>query len=132
MTDEQKMREEQLLMRAAKQLQYWHKKYCEHNPDWLPPGGDVVLLEDIDEFLNGRRASTSNTQVVQREPIQLNIIREWPDGFEDRLQSLWFDVASMIPNVKLYDLQRVLAKFGFEMVVYEPSQTSQPQEDSKP
>lgn len=53
------------------------------------------------------------------EPIKLNIIRRWPEGFEARLQDVWLDVVSFIPNVKLYDLQRVLAEFGFTMTVTE-------------
>lgn len=46
-----------LLGRAAKQLTAWHKKYGENNPQWLPPAGDVRLLEDIDEVIAGRSAA---------------------------------------------------------------------------
>lgn len=60
------------------------------------------------------------------EPVALNIIRKWPDGFEDRLQHVWLDVVSFIPNVKLYDLQRVLAEFGFTMNVYEGTPPAHP------
>lgn len=59
------------------------------------------------------------------EPVALEIIRKWPDGFQERLQHVWLDVVSFIPNVKLYDLQRVLAEFGFTMLVYEGTR-SQP------
>ncbi len=62
----------------------------------------------------------------QQEPVALNIIRKWPDGFADRLQHVWLDVVSFIPNVKLYDLQRVLAEFGFTMKVYEGTPTAHP------
>ena len=59
----------------------------------------------------------------QQEPVanelKLHIIRKWPEGFQDRLQHVWLDVVSFIPDVKLYDLQRVLAEFGFTMKVYE-------------
>ena len=55
----------------------------------------------------------------ERDDIPLNVIRNWPDGFQERLQRVWLDVVSFIPNVKLYDLQRTLAEFGFEMKVYE-------------
>lgn len=56
------------------------------------------------------------------EPISLSLIRKWPEGFDNRLQAVWLDVISFIPNVKLYDLQRVLAEFGFRMEVYESVQ----------
>jgi hypothetical protein len=54
-----------------------------------------------------------------QEPVALEIIRKWPEGFQERLQHVWLDVVSFIPNVKLYDLQRVLAEFGFTMKLYE-------------
>lgn len=56
---------------------------------------------------------------VPAVPIPLNIIRKWPEGFQDRLQHVWLDVVSFIPEVKLRDLQSVLAEFGFRMEVYE-------------
>ena len=56
--------------------------------------------------------------------LSLNIIRKWPDGFQKRLDHVWKDVDGFIPNVKLYDLQRTLAEFGFTMKVYE--QAAQP------
>lgn len=62
-------------------------------------------------------------EAQQQEPVanelKLHIIRKWPEGFQDRLQHVWLDVVSFIPDVKLYDLQRVLAEFGFTMKVYE-------------
>jgi len=54
-------------------------------------------------------------------PIELNIIRKWPDGFEKRFYHVWEDVRGFIPNVRLYDLQRVLAEFGFTMTITEAS-----------
>lgn len=42
---------ETLLRRASKQLWAWGEKYGQWQPDWLPPAGDVRLLEDIDAFL---------------------------------------------------------------------------------
>lgn len=62
-----------------------------------------------------QRAALRGTQ--EGEPINLAIIRKWPDGFEARLQHVWLDVVSFIPSVKLYDLQRTLAEFGFVMEV---------------
>ncbi len=55
----------------------------------------------------------------QGEPVALNIVRKWPDGFQERLQNVWLDVVSFTPNVKLYDLQKVLAEFDLTMIVYE-------------
>jgi hypothetical protein len=40
-----------LLRRARKQLEQWEIKYGESNPAWLPPSGEVHLLEDIDAVL---------------------------------------------------------------------------------
>lgn len=40
-----------LLRRANHQLSAWHATYGQNNPDWLPPGGDVRLQEDIDAAL---------------------------------------------------------------------------------
>lgn len=36
-----------LLKRADRQLSKWHEIYGQHQPEWLPPGGDVELQEDI-------------------------------------------------------------------------------------
>jgi hypothetical protein len=52
-------------------------------------------------------------------PIELNIIRTWPDGFAARLEHVWKDMVGFIPSYKLYDLQRVLAEFGLRMEVFE-------------
>lgn len=60
-----------------------------------------------------------------RKEIALNIIRKWPEGFEARLQHVWLDVVGFIPNVKLYDLQRMLSEFGFTMAVYEAAPTGE-------
>ncbi len=57
---------------------------------------------------------------AERTEIQLSVIRNWPEGFQARLQHVWLDVVSFIPNVKLYDLQRTLAEYGYTMKVYEP------------
>lgn len=40
-----------MIRRAAARLRAWHAKYGEHNPQWLPPAGDVRWLEDADAFL---------------------------------------------------------------------------------
>lgn len=41
----------ELLRRSLMQLGAWQRKYGEHNPEWLPPAGDVILAEDIDTAL---------------------------------------------------------------------------------
>jgi hypothetical protein len=41
----------ELLRRADRQLMEWARKYGEHDPQWLPPDGDVRLSEDINESL---------------------------------------------------------------------------------
>jgi hypothetical protein len=40
-----------LLHLAMAQLRRWSEAYGTHTPPWLPPGGDVRLAEDVDEFL---------------------------------------------------------------------------------
>jgi hypothetical protein len=55
----------------------------------------------------------------QDKEIKLNIIRFWPEGMNERLDEVFGDLIGFIPNYKLYDLQRVLAEFGFTMKVYE-------------
>lgn len=51
--------------------------------------------------------------------VRLNIIRQWPPGFEARLEHVFRDLRGFIPNYKLHDIARVLAEFGFTMKVYE-------------
>lgn len=84
----------------------------------------------IDAY-NRRAALSAKTeaQPVANE-VNLPLIRKWPDGFEKRLQAVWLDVVSFIPNVKLYDLQRVLSEFGFTLKVYE-GQAPLPQQESQ-
>jgi len=43
-----------LLKRGLKQLEAWHVLYGAHNPEWLPPHGDVRWMEDVAEALEGR------------------------------------------------------------------------------
>ncbi len=66
---------------------------------------------------------TAIEQAEKQEPVAnempLHIIRKWPEGFQERLQHVWLDVVSFIPEVKLWDLQRMLAEFGFTMKVYD-------------
>jgi hypothetical protein len=40
-----------LLRRSVKQLREWQINYGENNPAWLPPNGEVKLLEDIEDAL---------------------------------------------------------------------------------
>jgi len=75
--------------------------------------GDPKDQPDYRPFTDGYRAA------LQEQPIPLNIIRKWPEGFADRLQVVWLDTISFIPNVKLFDVQQVLAEFGFVMTITE-------------
>jgi hypothetical protein len=43
---------ESLLKAAVGQLKAWQQKYGQHGPSWLPPGGDVNLMQTIDDWLN--------------------------------------------------------------------------------
>lgn len=52
---------EALLLRAQRQLMAWAQKYGQHDPKWLPPNGDVKLLEDIDAYLAARSPATDGT-----------------------------------------------------------------------
>lgn len=45
-----------LLRSGVKQLEAWHAKYGEHQPQWLPPAGDVRWMEDVAAALDGRAA----------------------------------------------------------------------------
>lgn len=45
----------QLLMRGMVQLRAWHSKYGEHQPQWLPPAGDVRWLEDAQAYVDGSK-----------------------------------------------------------------------------
>ncbi|MDB5975114.1 MAG: Uncharacterized protein JWR07_1874 [Nevskia sp.] len=40
-----------LLQRGVKQLDQWHKTYGAHQPEWLPPAGDVRWMEDVAKAL---------------------------------------------------------------------------------
>lgn len=60
-----------LLRRALGQLDQWQKKYGERDPDWLPPAGDVQLMEDAAEFLNGRAAITARHEKTTPAPVAL-------------------------------------------------------------
>jgi uncharacterized protein YqgQ len=66
-----------------------------------------------------RQALETEKQEPVANEVQLNIIRYWPDDFAVRLESMWKDLIGFIPNYKLYDLQKMLAEFGFTMVLYE-------------
>lgn len=40
-----------LIVRATAKLRAWHEKYGEHQPQWLPPAGDVEWLEDAAAYI---------------------------------------------------------------------------------
>lgn len=94
--------------------------YCRERYDHDRGGWLTDEVEDVGVQIVSDQAFVYDDEPPQaREPLNLAIIRKWPDGFQDRLQHVWLDVVSFIPDVKLYDLQRVLAEYGFEMQVYE-------------
>ena len=59
---------ESLLRAAAGQLRAWHQKYGNHAPSWLPPGGDVSLLETIDDWLDTNTTSTQPEPTLKATP----------------------------------------------------------------
>jgi hypothetical protein len=42
-----------LLHQGQQQLLSWHAKYGNHQPQWLPPAGDVQWLECVADALKG-------------------------------------------------------------------------------
>jgi len=89
------------------------------------------LLRDALHRIKHEAASLADAQVIALEAltqaaqpaegaeVPLNIIRYWPDRFADELEKMWLGLVGYIPNYKLHDLQRLLAKHGFTMKVYE-------------
>jgi uncharacterized protein YqgQ len=85
--------------------------------DMLMETGDKSYYVEAIAVL--RQALETEKQEPVANEVQLNIIRYWPDDFAVRLESMWKDLIGFIPNYKLYDLQKMLAEFGFTMVLYE-------------
>ena len=63
----------EMLRRAQSQLRKWQEKYGEASPDWLPPAGDVRLLEDIDEAITSLEDDLHHFQ--EDNPYLKNAIR---------------------------------------------------------
>lgn len=86
---------------------------------------DIYSGDNNADYRNLENTITAIEQALSRvdEPVakevELNIIRYWPDGFAGRMEHVWKDLIGFIPNYKLYDLQRMLAEYGFTMKVYE-------------
>ena len=59
---------ESLLKAASGQLRAWHQKYGNHAPSWLPPGGDVSLLETIDDWLDTNTTPTQPETTLKATP----------------------------------------------------------------
>ncbi len=76
------------------------------------------LTQDV-VALHPRLTAALDAVAAQGNEVPVSVIRKWPDGFSDRLEHVWKDLIGFIPTYKLYDLQRVLAEFGFAMKVYE-------------
>lgn len=66
--------------------------------------------------------SVGREPVESKSRVELSVIRQWPDGFEERLAHVLKDVAGFIASVQLYDIHRVLGEYGFEMIVLERKQ----------
>jgi hypothetical protein len=56
---------------------------------------------------------------ADRKLVRLGVMRSWPEGMQARVGHVWRDLAGFTIDYKLYDLQRVLAEFGFELELYE-------------
>jgi hypothetical protein len=54
-----------LIERAARLLGEWQRKYGEHQPDWLPPAGEVRWLEDAAAFLSTHTLPAPTVQALQ-------------------------------------------------------------------
>ncbi|MBP7622410.1 MAG: hypothetical protein KA763_00450 [Xanthomonadales bacterium] len=76
-------------------------------------------LNDHASAIGVNQKLTTDDSAERMNEINLAVIRQWPDGFQSRLYHVWDDVRGMIPNIRLYDIQRVLSEFGFTMVVYD-------------
>jgi hypothetical protein len=50
--NDREMLELELVKLAVSQLTAWHKTYGAHNPDWIPPAGDVQFLEEAQAFIS--------------------------------------------------------------------------------
>ena len=88
----------------------------QHN--WMVANGGMFAGSSLKAISALRKALEEKQETVVNE-VQLNIIRWWPEGFADRLEHTWKDLIGFIPNYKLYDLQRMLAEYGFTMKLYE-------------
>jgi hypothetical protein len=54
-----------LIERAARLLGEWQRKYGEHQPDWLPPAGEVRWLVDAAAFLSAHTLPAPTVQALQ-------------------------------------------------------------------
>ena len=109
----------------------FEKAVVEHLWPAALTGGKISIYQCAEiMFRAGMLAAQPEKAECQKVPegneIDLNIIRKWPEGFQGRLQHVWLDVVSFIPNVKLHDLQCVLAEYGFTMRIYETTLSAAP------
>ena len=67
-----------LLRRGVNQLEAWHAKYGEHQPQWLPPAGDVRWMEDVAAALDGRAALRAEVErlAAQAAPTEQADLRQ--------------------------------------------------------
>lgn len=85
---------------------------------------DAVLLRSLSRGASNISAAARAQLLAiadgMPKPMDLNIICDWPKGMEERLETAWNDLIGWKPNYKLYDLQRMLAEFGYRMEVFAP------------
>lgn len=55
-----------LLRRGMQQLAAWQELYGWHNPEWLPPAGDVRWMEDVSEALETPTAEVTGLRGFMR------------------------------------------------------------------
>lgn len=69
-----------LLRRASKQLMAWAEKYGQHDPQWLPPAGDVRLLEDINAALTAQpaqgRPASAELEACRKDAERYRFLRD--------------------------------------------------------
>ena len=64
-----------LLRRGVNQLEAWHAKYGEHQPQWLPPAGDVRWMEDVAAALDGRAALRAEVERLAAQAASAPAVR---------------------------------------------------------
>jgi hypothetical protein len=96
---------ENLLRRATTQIERWSEKYGEFQPEWLPPAGDVRLLEDIEDFLSTQKGGPNADGSTLRTDA-LTVGRDTVTNAQDRIN---FDAFTDLALLRESDLLRSIA-----------------------